>query len=487
MRPEDISNALSMIGHDLYDEKNLKPKKTKHIKIKWTAVIAAVLSVSIALTFILIPAERSKQKENEPLYTPDDSNVYLYNGTLAAAIYPKSPVNPSVSDESNPNADEWYQFYKEMDAEFEELGIDLNEFYKATSKTIFKEGENENRLYSPLSLYMALAMTAEICGGESRAQLLELADCDTIDELRRNARAVWKACYKDDGLSSVILANSLWLDNNTSYNQETLETLAEYYYASSFEGEAGSKEFNETLRSWINDQTHGLLGDYVKDIEIAPDAVINLVSTLYFNAEWTKEFDSALTENAKFYSVNGEQSCEFMNSSDIGNFFTAESFTATKKELTEAGSMYLILPDEGFTPEEIMAGDELYRLISEGDMWQERRRAIIDLSLPKFDVSSKLELKDPLCELGITDIFDDSKANFENLTDTNGSAGRIEHSVRVSINEEGCEAAAYTIIAVDGATSDPDEIIEFTLDRPFIFIITSDAGIPLYSGIVNQI
>ena len=62
------------------------------------------------------------------------------------------------------------------------------------------------------------------------------------------------------------------------------------------------------------------------------------------------------------------------------------------------------------------------------------------------------------------------------------------HGTRVKIDEEGCVAAAYTVIAVEsmGALI-TDKEINFTLDRPFIFGITSDLGVPLFIGVINTV
>ena len=49
------------------------------------------------------------------------------------------------------------------------------------------------------------------------------------------------------------------------------------------------------------------------------------------------------------------------------------------------------------------------------------------------------------------------------------------------------EAAAYTIIdAAAGAAAPPDDTVEFTVDRPFVFAITGPAGLPLFVGVVNN-
>ena len=63
---------------------------------------------------------------------------------------------------------------------------------------------------------------------------------------------------------------------------------------------------------------------------------------------------------------------------------------------------------------------------------------------------------------------------------------QAKHGVRVAIDEEGVTAAAYTMMAMDGAGAPPEEEIDFTLDRPFLFALSDDQGLPLFAGVVNQ-
>ena len=114
----------------------------------------------------------------------------------------------------------------------------------------------------------------------------------------------------------------------------------------------------------------------------------------------------------------------------------------------------------------------------------------INLSMPRFDVSSDLDLIGGLKELGVTDIFDMDVSNFDPLeasTDDPLYVSKAQHAARVKVDEEGCEAAAYTVIMVDcGAAMPPDDEVDFVLDRPFLFAVTGESGLPLFTGVVNQ-
>ena len=63
---------------------------------------------------------------------------------------------------------------------------------------------------------------------------------------------------------------------------------------------------------------------------------------------------------------------------------------------------------------------------------------------------------------------------------------KVDHAARVKIDEKGCEAAAYTVMQMMNTAMLPREEIDFVLDRPFIFAITGEDGLPLFIGIVNQ-
>ena len=109
-------------------------------------------------------------------------------------------------------------------------------------------------------------------------------------------------------------------------------------------------------------------------------------------------------------------------------------------------------------------------------------------SVPKFDVSSQFDLREGLAALGITDVTDFDKADFSPLTDAQQEIAltQASHAVRVAIDEEGVTAAAYTVMMAAGAAMPPEEEIDFTLDRPFLFVITSPDNLPMFVGVVND-
>lgn len=110
----------------------------------------------------------------------------------------------------------------------------------------------------------------------------------------------------------------------------------------------------------------------------------------------------------------------------------------------------------------------------------------IHYSVPKFDISSQIRLSEGLKNLGITDVFDMKKSDFSPLTDSPVFVSEANHAARVVIDEDGCTAAAFTEILNAGAALPPEDEMDFIVDRPFIFAVTSDTSQPLFIGTVND-
>ena len=149
--------------------------------------------------------------------------------------------------------------------------------------------------------------------------------------------------------------------------------------------------------------------------------------------------------------------------------------------------MVLILPDEDVTAESLLSDKEVMEFIHAGYSWENSKFLIVNQSVPKFDVVSDFNLIDGLKNLGVTDVFDFSKSDFTPLTtDMQVAVNGATHAARVMIDEEGCIAAAFTVMLAYGAARPPEEQVDFVLNRPFLFVIKGQDMQPLFIGIVNQ-
>lgn len=424
---------------------------------------------------------------------------------IAEAEYPDMPALPTEDDFCDPETGEWdgEAFDRLYDSWWEaqrarwadrpeNYGQGLEGFFAASIRQFLGDAEGENRAFSPVNLCMALSMLAELTDGESREQILDLLGQDSLQDLRTQAAAMWRANYCDDGATTSVLANSLWLNQDVSFVPETLETLAREYYASSYRGKMGGEDFSQALRDWLNQQTRGLLEEQSAGLSLDSDTVLALASAVYFRAKWQDEFQESKTTPQAFHSPEGDVTCDFMRQSYDGVYFWGDQFSAICRGLENyGGDMWLLLPDEGVTPEALLEDPQVMEfLLMKGkwENWPGSKYLIIHQAVPRFDVSSDLDLDAGLRALGVTDVFDPAASDFSPMTKEMEGVylSQAKHAARVAIDEEGVTAAAYTVLPAPGAGMPPEEEVDFTLDRPFLFVISGEDGLPLFAGVVNR-
>lgn len=362
----------------------------------------------------------------------------------------------------------------------------LQPYFETVIPALLKDAEKENTVCSPVNIYMALAMLAEITDGQSRAQLETLLGAET-PQLRDWATEVWQNNYRSGEGSRLLLGSSIWLNEGMAFRQDCLDLLADRYYASVYQGAMGSEAFSQTYRDWMNEHTGGLLKDQIDGMELTADLALNLSATVYFTGGWSSAFNEKRTIEQTFYAPNGETKVQMMKKTQNLTYYWGERFTAVSLSMN-VGRMWFLLPDKGYSPADMLADEEAMRFLLCGGDWEDQRRLEVHLSVPRFDITNEMQLIRQLQDLGVTEIFRPNSADFSPVTDQPGlSVSRITHGIRVKIDEKKVEAAAYTAVSVPSSPPPQDlEEIDFTLDRPFLFCITGFDGLPLFTGIVNQ-
>jgi len=465
---EKLNDALNEIS-DKHIAEAAKQKRSK--KVYWMSAAAAVLAAVILIAAFTGP-------------------MVIQAEALAVAEDPRIGVRPDLDDYGDRDA--WYKDYEAWQAANELRGTTtvqaLSQLkpFLTDGSVQFLSGETENRLWSPVNAYIGLAALTELTGGNTRQQILDLLGSKDIDGLRSQVSAVWESVYNDNGHEISRLANSLWLEDGLSCNQETLDALSHHYYASVYRGDLGSGTVNSAIGSWLNNNTGGFLRSAADSIRLPQDAVLALYSTLYFQGKWTQEFSASNNTDGAFHAPGGDVDVTYMNKKlAMMYYYWGDCFSAVSLSLKNGSSMWFILPDEGHCVDDVLT-DGTYMDMILSQNWENKKYMKVNLSVPRFDVTGTQNLRAGLEKLGVTDAFSDTVANFTGITtQIPVYLTAANQSVRVQIDEEGVKAAAY--IEFPGAMSPapPDEIIDFVLNRPFLFVITSD-NVPLFAGAVNQ-
>lgn len=421
-------------------------------------------------------------------------------GSLPMAVRANAvSLVPECRTEVRPNRDdyetweEWRAVLDQWDARQDareqtviQASSSLIPFFRQGSQLILSGDGNKNQIWSPINAYIGLSMAAELASGDSRQQILDLFGVSDIEALRNQVSTVWEQINRDDGNEVCVLANSLWLEEGLIYNQDTMDNLSYHYYASIYEGDLGSKKINKAISAWLNNNTGGLLKDSTENINLSDETVLALYSTIYFQSKWGDQFSAAKNTNDVFHSPGGDITCTFMNQDLMKTkYYWGEDFGAVSLWLKNGSRMWLFLPDEDKTVADILSGDQYLQLIADPYGEANKKYMKVNLSVPKFDVTSDTNIRSSLEAMGVTDVFDPGAADFSStLSGMPVWFTAANQATRVIIDEEGVKAAAYIEFPGAGAAAPPEEIIDFILDRPFVFVISNE-NLPLFAGVVN--
>ncbi len=476
MKRKQVLEIMDKIDGRYIAEAEKAPKKMKKIPY-WIGAVAAVLAVIICISSFF----------NTPVITADAVAL------PEAARIMEHPDLDDYNDRESYMADVgiWEAELNNRRTTRENAAISLSPFFTKSSAEFLTSQNNENALWSPINAYIGLSMLAELTDGDSRKEILDLFGVMDIETLRSQVSAVWESVYEDDRNEISTLANSLWLEDGLNYNQDTMNNLAYHYYASVYQTDLGSVSANKEIGNWLNKNTGGMLKDNTDKINLSPDTVLALYSTLFFQAKWSDEFSSKDNTKGIFYGADGNSNVTYMNKKLCQMYYYwHDDYSAVALTLKNGSTMWFILPDEGKTTTDVLRDTAYGEMISSGDGeegWQNKKYMKVNLSVPKFDVSSTVNLKDGLNKMGVTKVFDTESSDFTAITsDTPVYVSAVNQSARVEIDEKGVKAATYIELPGAGSAMPPEEIIDFVLDRPFVFVI-SKGNLPLFTGVVNNL
>jgi len=469
MKRKKLEQALGEIS-DTHIAEAAKAKRKR--TIPWLGAVAAILALVLIFRFVDIP-------------------MTITAKAVSLAADARITVRPDSDDYQDREA--WLQDLDAWTAELDarvaavaEALSQMNGFLKE-SCNIFLSGDSGNQLYSPINAYIGLSMVTELTSGQTRQQIMDTLGITDLNALRTQISALWETVYQDNGNEICTLANALWLDDDLTYHQEPMDALAYHYYTSVYQQDLSSQRTVKDIQAWLNNNTGGFLKDSVQSIRLPAEAVLALYSTIYFQSKWTDEFNAAKNTSDTFHAPEGDITCTFMNQKlRQMNYYWGEDFGAVALGLKNGSQMWFILPDEGKCVADILSSGEYLDMVAapyEG--WENTKYMKVNLSVPKFDIQSKQDLRSGFQSMGITNLFQFGSADFSGAFDGPVFMTAANQAVRVEIDEQGVKAAAYIEFPGAGSPMPPEEIIDFVLDRPFLFVI-SDSGIPLFAGTVNE-
>jgi serpin B len=269
---------------------------------------------------------------------------------------------------------------------------------------------------------------------------------------------------------SLETANALWVRNDYPLNKKFVNNSEAYYggkvKALDFGGEPEDSRL--VINYWVENKTNDKIKDLLAKGSIDGNTKLIITNAVYFNGTWLQEFEETGTRKRTFYLSDGQEK-KVDTMYVAGTFNYGEDENAKILELPYKGddmSIYIVLPSEN----DIDGFENEFTFGYYNDLKDTLNSDQVKISLPKFTFDTKTELKEPLKDMGIVDAFDTDKADFTGIS-ASGELfiSGVVHQTHIGVNEKGTEAAAVTMIDMDGSAL--YNKYEFKADHPFMFFI----------------
>ena len=409
----------------------------------------------------------------------------ILTACLASALLLASCASPAISDEAQETGrtDARTAFIPLAAAAKEPEGAEadarISDALTAFSEKFYKEAAKNaegNVILSPMSLYYALALTANGALGDTKADFEKALGMDT-DELNEYLYTLTQKLAATEN-STVNVANSVWGNESSFTISPDFRKIAENYYAAEAESLPFGAEALRRINGWVSDKTDGMIPSLLDELD--PEAVMVLVNAVLFDGVWLEEYAEDDIAEGTFTPADGKSvRTDFLYSTEYG-YFETPGAVGFSKPYKDGYRFVAVLPDGG-TAAYIESMD--LDGILEAAYGSSRK---CEVSIPKFEYETSMGLNDAAKSLGLGRIFTE-QAELGGLSasgENNIAVSSILQKAKVILNEHGTKAAAATGMVFNTTAFIPDPTPQVYLDRPFFFVIADADGIPLFMGTV---
>jgi len=322
---------------------------------------------------------------------------------------------------------------------------------------------DSNFVISPISVYQELG--GLICGakGETQKELISVTRLPSSDGVLHDYGFFYtlpsKLAAADSSVSEK-LSNLMWLSDRYSVAPSYDSLLTEAFHMDLMLTPSARAE--QSVSGWLTQKTGGA-GDLV---EYAGDAQMMLFSAPTFKAQWSRAFDKSKTKKEQFTCADGSVvEVDMMNAAVAAKYVKQYGFAMADIEFGNgAYALRIILPNHGVSIDSVLTNIQKYRY-DVIRLWQKYR---LEVKLPKFSVTSSMQLSESLKAMGVKRCFSDS-SDFSGISSDALSLNGMAQQCSISIDEQGAGVSESDVeIGEDPMLGLQDE---FFVNRPFLFAV----------------
>ena len=422
---------------------------------------------------------------------------FLIAALLLGSMLGACSSSESIEEAGEPKYVNMYQEVKpvRLTAEQTVFANDNNAFTLNFFQSLNGKMKNRSIVCSPLSITYVLSMVNDGATGTTEQELEQ-----TLGFHKGGIQAVNDYCKNlIDNLPHVDekvqlnIANAIFVNDKYQLRKQFQQDMANYYDAKAEALDFSSPSTLDRINGWCDEKTRGMIPTILERVD--PRTVSYLLNAIYFKAEWASMFEKNETREEVFTTPDGETRVPLMHQNVYMNYLRNDQYAAVSIPYGNGQwMMTVMLPEDGKTTDDVISS-----LAASGwstdflkNPLREARRYAVDLKLPRFETAFDTDDAGGLIELlkgmGIRRAFDGNSAEIPNMCE-NGDLyiSMMKQKAKIKVNEEGSEAAAVTIAAVNftSAVADTQEPPKATFhaNRPFVYVIhEQSSGVILFVG-----
>ena len=334
-------------------------------------------------------------------------------------------------------------------------------------------GADGNTVYSPYSMSITLAMLAEMTAGDTQKEILDRFGMSSVDTLSDEVKNLYGALYSEEGEFICRPVQSVWLDNSVDYKIDTLESIAEHQYATSFNLPIASGRADDAIADWMKEEMG--TSDMPSSFLTVPNK-LTVATGFTLRSEWQENFSKEQVYEGVFNGTDAKGDTVYMNKLGKLQFIQTNEAAAVKVSLAEGSSVVFILPDEDLGIDAMLEDAPLMQNLVEMTLAAEKQE--VALAIPSTSFEEDLNIAAIMAKLGVSKVFDKYEADFSALSDDDElfASEILVRNVMDLREETAAEQGEEPYTAAN----------MLTLDRPFAYIVVSEENVPLMIGVVEN-
>lgn len=336
-----------------------------------------------------------------------------------------------------------------------------------------------NLVLSPASVALALRMVASGAAGLTASEMAHVLHLPNVAAAAQALPYTIGAATHDTA-NTLRVANTVWAQQGMPVAAPFANTLRTRFGSTirPADFERDPDKATNQINAAVAGQTNGMIPHLFPANSLDSSTRMVLTNAVYLAASWAQAFDPKLTSPAPFTRPDGSVVQVPMMHQDPNDdpeqrpfgYAAGPGYQAVTLPYTGGKLAATVLLPSGTSLKPLL---DLLRANGLPSMLKSVHPAGVDIAMPKFTLSSNVDLTATLATLGMPTAFSD-RADFSGITTAEQlNIQTVQHDVMVRVDEHGTTAAAATGVGMQ-ATSAVART-EVIVNRPFLLVITDTA------------